>query len=207
MVKNKPAKRSRGRPRAYDADTALLQATGAFWDAGYAATSLDDLSRATGMNRPSLYHAFGDKHALYLKTLERYREMGRNALREELSYELPLADALRRVYARAIDIYVAGEDGARGCFLIGTAATEALGDSKVRALYAAGLHELDDQFEARLRVAIERGELKTRIDPAALARVTCGIMNTLSLRARAGDSRATLEATAEAGVQLICGLA
>ena len=55
----------RGRPRAYDPETALSQAMAVFWDAGYAATSLDDLSAATGMNRPSLYGAFGDKHALY----------------------------------------------------------------------------------------------------------------------------------------------
>ena len=63
----------RGRPRAYDPERALAQATAAFWDAGYSATSLDDLSAATGMNRPSLYGAFGDKHALYLKAIDGLR--------------------------------------------------------------------------------------------------------------------------------------
>ncbi len=205
MVQKHPVKRPRGRPRSYDSDKALAQARDAFWDSGYAGTSLDDLGNAMDMNRPSLYGAFGDKRALYLQTLDRYREMGRTAMKEELSYELPLADALRRMFARAISIYVAGKRSARGCFLIGTAATESVRDAKIRAAFAAGLHELDELLAARLRHAIDQGELKADIEPAILARVLGGIMNSLAVRARAGESRATLEATAEAGVRLVCG--
>ena len=204
MVQKTKPKLPRGRPRAYDPDEALVQARDAFWDGGYTGTSLDDLSDATGMNRPSLYGAFGDKRALYLETLDRYRELGREAMKEELSYELPVAEALRRVFARAISLYLAGRQGARGCFLIGTAATESVRDVKIRSVFAAGLHELDDQLEARLRHALEQGEIVSDIDPAALARVVCGVMNSLALRARAGDSRAVLEATAEATVRLVC---
>jgi AcrR family transcriptional regulator len=203
MVHKYRIKRPRGRPRSYDPDNALDQARDAFWDAGYNGTSLDDLSNATGMNRPSLYAAFGDKRLFYLKTLDRYREMSRAVMEKELSDERPLADALRGVFARAISIYLAGEHGARGCYLIGTAATEAVRSAKIRAVFAAGLHELDDLLEARLRRAVEHGELKTGIEPAALARVACGIMNSLALRARAGDTRATLEATADAAVRLL----
>ena len=205
MVQKQPMKRARGRPRSYDPQRALAQARDAFWDTGYTGTSLDDLGSATGMNRPSLYGAFGDKRALYLETLDRYREMGRTAMKEELSYELPLADALRGMFARAISIYLAGKHGARGCLLIGTATTEAVRDAKIRAVFAAGLHELDEILAERLHHAVDQGELKTDIEPATLARVVCGIMNSLALRARAGDSRATLEATAEAGVRLVCG--
>lgn len=185
----------------------MAQATAAFWDAGYSGASLEDLTEATGMNKPSLYGAFGNKHALYMTVLEQYRAMGREAMREALSYELPLADALRRVYTRAIEIYTAGDQGARGCFLIGTAATEAVLDRKIRRTFADGLHELDDQLEARFAHALEHGELKSGIGAGDLARVACGIMNSLALRARAGDLRAALEATAEAGVRLLCGLA
>src|SRR5262245_37830311 len=78
MVHKKPAARAaprpRGRPRAYDADAALTQAMTAFWQLGYSATSLEQLSDATDMNRPSLYAAFGDKRALYLQTLDSYTE-------------------------------------------------------------------------------------------------------------------------------------
>lgn len=158
------------------------------------------------MNRPSLYAAFGDKHRLYLSTLDRYREFGRSVMKEELRPERPLEEALRAVFDRAISIYITGSQGARGCYLIGTAATEAVQDSEVRARFAAGLHELDDLMEGRLREAVREGELSADIDPAALARVLCGVINSLALRARAGDPRETLEATADAAVRLLVPL-
>jgi TetR/AcrR family transcriptional regulator, copper-responsive repressor len=203
MVQKTQAKR--GRPRAYDPDTALARAMAAFWDAGYTATSLDDLSAATGMNRPSLYGAFGDKRALYLKTLAGYRAAARAALKTALAEERPLPEALRRVYAAALGLYLAGDKGARGCFLIGTAATQAVLDPAVRAVFADGLHEIDAAFAARIHSAQERGELRRDADPAALARIASAILHTLALRARAGENRAALEATAEAGIALICG--
>jgi AcrR family transcriptional regulator len=155
------------------------------------------------MNRPSLYGAFGDKRMIYLRTLERYREFGRAAMSQELSVERPLADALRSLFTKAISLYLAGPRGARGCYLVGTAATEAVHDAKIRSVFAAGLHELDDLLEARLRCAMDQGELTSNIDPAALARVLCGVMNSLALRARAGDSREILEATAAAAIRLV----
>jgi AcrR family transcriptional regulator len=100
MVQKSSAKR--GRPRAYDPETALGQAMATFWNAGFAATSLDDLGAAMGMNRPSLYGAFGDKRALYLATIERYRAMARDALHAALDNDRPLREALGRVYQSAL---------------------------------------------------------------------------------------------------------
>jgi AcrR family transcriptional regulator len=199
-----PAKK-RGRPRGYEPGAALAQARAAFWDEGYSATSLDRLSAATGMNRPSLYGAFGDKRALYLKTLEGYRALGRAAIAEALGGEHKLPDALARVYRSALDIYLSGEHGARGCFLIGTAATESIADKDVREVFAAGLHELDDALADRFRRAQERGELAADIDPVERARLASAVLHTLSIRARAGETRAALEKTVEHGVALLCG--
>ena len=199
----KAEKRPRGRPRAYDPHDALLRATVAFWNFGYAGTSMDVLSDAMGMNRPSVYGAFGDKRALYLQALAEYRRSSCQAMREALSLELPFADALRQLYARAIDIYLSGELGARGCLLIGTAATEAVHDDAIRASYAAGLRELDDEMERRMRHAVKQGDLETDLPLPVLARLACGIMNTLAVRARGGDSRAALESIATAGARLV----
>ncbi len=71
----------RGRPRAYQPEVALARALDVFWKEGFAGTSLDDLSAATGMNRPSLYGAFGDKRELYIKSYQRYREDARASTR------------------------------------------------------------------------------------------------------------------------------
>ena len=181
-----------------------MRATVAFWNFGYAGTSMDVLSGAMGMNRPSVYAAFGDKHALYLKALAEYRRSSCLAMREALSLELPFAQALERLYARAIEIYMSGELGSRGCLLIGTAATEAVHDEAIRASYAAGLRELDEEMETRMHYAAERGELRTDIPLPTLARIGCGFMNTLAVRARAGESRAALAAIAEGATSMVC---
>lgn len=203
MVQKSKAKR--GRPRAYDPETALGQAQGVFWRTGFAATSLDDLSIATQMNRPSLYAAFGDKHALYRTLLERYRAMARAAMTDALAPDLSLREGLRRVYDSALALYLAGDKDARGCFMIGTAVTEAVEDREVRASLAEGLREIDRAFEARFRLAQEQGELAREADPAALATLASGALYFLAIRSRAGEARAVLDQAAEAAVDLICG--
>jgi TetR/AcrR family transcriptional regulator, copper-responsive repressor len=195
----------RGRPPAYVPEVALARATKAFWDSGFAATSLDDLAAATGMNRPSLYGAFGDKHALYLKALSAYWEAGRSGMTEALAPDRPLRDGLRRVYTVALDLYFPSKGQPRGCFLIGTATTEAMRDADVRATLAEALREIDEAFEARLRLAQAGGELAADADPRILAQLAGATLHTLALRSRAGESRADLEALADGAVALICG--
>lgn len=199
----KEAKRPRGRPRAYDPDEALAKAMGAFWDKGYTATSLDEISAATGMNRPSLYAAFGDKQAIYLKAIERYR--AGPAVKNALASGRTLRDALQRVYKAALAIYLDGDQGARGCFVIGTAATEAVTNPLVREQLAGVLHDVDDAFEARIRQARTEGELPPEADPKTLAKIASATLHSLAIRARAGEKRRVLEAIAEAGINSVCG--
>ncbi|MFM0592021.1 MULTISPECIES: TetR/AcrR family transcriptional regulator [Paraburkholderia] len=204
-IGTKNEKRSRGRPRHYDPDQALNDARDAFWDGGYSGTSLDALSEATGMNRPSLYGAFGDKHALYLSTLDRYIELGLQGMEAALGGDRPLADALMSVYDGALAIYLPVGETPRGCFLIGTALAESRVDQDVRDKLAAGLNTFDASFERRLERAKAAGELDSAANPAVLAKVASAILHSLALRSRAGDSRASLRATAKAGIALICG--
>jgi TetR/AcrR family transcriptional regulator, copper-responsive repressor len=203
MVQKSPARR--GRPRAFDPDAALAQAVEAFWDAGFAATSLDDLTAATGMNRPSLYGAFGDKQALYRKAFDLYRERTRAALAETFGGDRPLRAALRRVYDIAIAIYLSGDSGPRGCFIIGTAVAQAVTDPDVRAALADVLREIEDAFRARLARAQRSGDLSLDADPAALAKIASATLYSLTLHARAGARRAALDAIADAAVDVICG--
>jgi AcrR family transcriptional regulator len=204
-MEQKENKRARGRPRAYDPEQALDNARDVFWQLGYGGSSLDDLSAATGMNRPSLYAAFGDKHALYLQTLERYVEGSRQAMIGVMSSDLPLAQALLRVYQLALGMYLPPGSAARGCLLIGTAATQAVADAEVRSRLNDGLRCFDQVFEARFERAAAQGEPTAAMAPALLAKMASAILHTLALRSRAGDSRASLEETAAAGIRLLCG--
>ncbi len=134
MVQNGDAEpKRRGRPRAYDPQVALQRATDSFWRNGYSATSLDEICAAVGMNRPSLYAAFGDKHTLYLKALEHYWQLGLVTMREALAdRDRPLAEVLMRAYDAQLSIYFSGEGRPRGCFAVGTATTEAVEDPEIR---------------------------------------------------------------------------
>src|SRR5262245_6746279 len=194
----------RGRPRAYDPEVALARVTESFWQAGYSGTSLDDLSAATGMNRPSLYGAFGDKRDLYLKALARYWELSRVGIEKALAYDQPLRDALQRLYRMALSSYLSGQSP-RGCFAIGTATTEAVRDPKIRASLADGFRMIDEAFEARIRFAKENGELPRSADPAVLAMLASATLHTLAIRSRAGASRGALQGIVDAGVDVICG--
>jgi AcrR family transcriptional regulator len=197
--------RRRGRPRAYDPQAALRQVTDTFWKTGYSATSLDEISAATGMNRPSLYAAFGDKHALYLEALARYWQISLAATREALADDRPLDEALMRAYEAALSIYFSGDGDPRGCFVMGTAVTEAVVDPDIRESLAVGLRTIDADFEARFRLAREKGELGDDADPAALAFLASATMQTIAIRARAGIPRAELGELARKAVTMICG--
>lgn len=199
--------KKRGRPRTFDAKVTLEKAREVFWDRGFAGTSLDTLSAATELNRPSLYGAFGDKEDLYLNVLEGYRAESMDGLADALDPSLPLRENLARVYSSALDIYLHGETAARGCFLIGTATAEAIQHERVREVLNRSLNDFDGEIEKRMRLAMVRGELPDGSDVNMLARLASAVMHSLAVRARAGDSRERLEVLAQSGVDMICGKA
>lgn len=201
--KTGPARR--GRPPAYDAQAALKRATDTFWKTGYSGTSLDKVAAATGMSPPSLYAVFGNKHALYLEALARYWDISLAATREALAGDHPLNEALMLAFDAALSIYFSGKGHARGCFVVGTAVTEAAEDAAIRKSVAAGLRAIDADFEARFRLAQEKGKLKRDADPATLAILAAATMHTIAIRARAGASRAELREIARKAVDVICG--
>ena len=199
-----PVKR-RGRPRAYEPEAALGKALDLFRTQGFAATSLDDLSEATGMNRPSLYGAFGDKRELYIKSYQRYREDARAAMVDIFRQELPLRERLARIFASALDIYLSGDSGPRGCFTVVTAASEAVSDPDIRAMVLDGLTELDKAFASCFRRAKENGELPDTADPVVLAQLASAAIHTIAIRSRARVPRKELEAIVKGAIDVLVG--
>jgi AcrR family transcriptional regulator len=199
------APKRRGRPRAYQPEVALGKALDLFRKDGFAATSLDDLSAATGMNRPSLYGAFGDKRELYIKSYQRYRDDARAAMIDLFQDELPIRQRLERVYAVALDIYLSGEAGPRGCFTVMTAASEAIFDPEIRSLVQEGFTELDKAFASCFRLAREKGELAASTDATALAHLASATIHTIAIRARARVPRKELEAIVKGAIDIMIG--
>jgi TetR/AcrR family transcriptional regulator, copper-responsive repressor len=197
--------RRRGRPRAYEPEVALGKALDLFRKGGFAATSLDDLSAATGMNRPSLYGAFGDKRELYIKSYRRYRDDARAAMLNIFRQEMPIRERLERIYAIALDIYLSGEAGPRGCFTVMTAASEAVADPDIRTMVLEGFSELDKAFAVCFRRGQEKGELPESADPVVLAQLASATIHTIAIRARARVPREELEAIVKGALDVMLG--
>ena len=198
------APKKRGRPRAYDPDLALTRAMDVFWKDGFAGTSLDELSAATGMNRPSLYGAFGDKRELYIKAYQHYRDRSRAGTVELVNQGLPLHQLLQRLFELAFDIFFSGEQGPRGCFTVLTAASDAVFDPEIRGMVQSAVREMDRAFANVFKTAQAKGELTGNADPEALARLLTATIHTVAVRARARVPREDLEALAQGFIDLIC---
>src|ERR1700733_5816851 len=130
MKHQTPVQSPRGRPRGFDTEAAVERAMGVFWSRGYHGTALPDLLRATKLSRGSLYAAFGDKHSLFLRALDRYIADALARIDVELAPPGEPIDGLRAYLAGYVD-RTSGASGRRGCLLVATAMELAGHDSDV----------------------------------------------------------------------------
>jgi AcrR family transcriptional regulator len=192
-------KRPRGRPRSFDTDQVLERVRGVFLTKGFAGASLDELSEAAGLNRPSLYAAFGDKEQLYIHTLRFYGERSIAALNGVLGGPGTIQQRLAKVYMGSIDLYTAPPDRP-GCMIVGTAAVEAPSHPRIAEVAA----ELLAGIEKSLETAFAASDLPRDPAPAARARMAGAIMYAIAIRARIGIKASELRAFANAMVPVIC---
>jgi TetR/AcrR family transcriptional repressor of nem operon len=131
------------RPRSFDEEAALDAATGLFWQNGLASTSVRELSAAMGLGLPSLYNAFGDKHALFTRCLDRYLEGSMRARMRRLEGTSCPRDVIVTFLDEIVTRSLADP---RGCFLVNSALEVAPHDAQLRATIAARLDELESFF-------------------------------------------------------------
>ncbi len=193
-MKTKPATSARGRPRAFDTEKALDRAMEVFWRKGYLGTSLSDLTAATGVERPSLYAAFGNKRALFDKVLERYSE-GPSAYLHTALQE-PNARAVATQLLRGVIELLTAPKAPGTCLWVHAAMSygeDGMLRKEFAAQRAAGLRQL----RARLERAIAEGDLPEGTDPGALARYLQTVNFGLTVQAATGASRRELLQIAE----------
>ncbi len=185
MKKTQPSI-SRGRPRAFNAEKALDQAMRVFWKLGYEGASLPELTRAMGINRPSLYAAFGNKEALFRKALDRYVEKAGVLVQTALAR--PTA---RGVVESLLDgtLNAAGAGKIRGCLLVQGAL--ACGDSAdpIRKELACRRGAIEQLLLVRFQRALAEGDLPRPSDPAALAKFVATFQHGLAVQLAGGAGR------------------
>jgi AcrR family transcriptional regulator len=192
-------KKPRGRPRAFNTAEVLDRVRGVFLEKGFAAASLDELSAASGLNRPSLYAAFGDKEQLYIQTLRFYGEKSVEGLDTLLAGAGTIEQRLSKVYKAAIDLYTAPPHRP-GCMIVGTAAVESPTHPKIAAVAS----ELLAAIEKSLERAFAASALARDPTPAERARMAGAIMYAIAIRARLGIKPAELRSFATSMVPVIC---
>lgn len=196
-------KLSRGRPREYDPEQALTAALGEFRRRGYTATSLDHLSEATKMARPSLYAAFGNKLEIYRKAVRQYADESVERRTHALFDEPSLHKGLEDYFGEIVGAYVSREGEPLGCPVLSVISGEAAADPEIGAELAAAVEKTDTQFRRRMRMAADAGEISADADIVGIAAMLAALQHSLALRARAGESRPKLSRIARSHITLV----
>jgi TetR/AcrR family transcriptional repressor of nem operon len=181
----------RGRPREFDTDTVLANASQVFWDHGYHATSIDDLCKATGLLRGSLYGVFGDKHGIMLAALDHYSEGAVARLAQRLSAPVEPEQALRDAllhYARV----ACALSGRRSCFITNTTLEMQPDDEVLRARVAAIQRRMATLLAAAVIRAQASGAFNSTLDEKAAGDFLLCVMQGLRVMGRVAHEEEAL---------------
>lgn len=204
---SRPAARpSRGRPRGFDRAAALKAAMQVFWLRGYEATAISDLTRAMGINAPSLYAAFGCKEALFEEALDLYQATEGALAQRWLDEGRTAKDsigALLRFYAS----YYVETGHPPGCMVVLSAIVGAPENKSVRALMTRSRRAAMQDLASRIRRGQQEGDVPASADPDAMAAFYATLVQGMSIQARDGATKAQLLATVEAALAAWDGMA
>jgi AcrR family transcriptional regulator len=180
-----------GRPRAFDIEKALDCALNVFWRKGYEGTSLRDLTKAMGINRPSLYAAFGNKEGLFRKALDRYAE-GPTAFRREALGKPTAREVVEQLLSGSVDLLT---DACNPCGCLAVQGALACGETAdpVRLELISRRAAGETEIRERLERAKSAGDLPADSDPADLARYITVVIEGMAVHAAGGASRDDLQ--------------
>jgi AcrR family transcriptional regulator len=179
-----------GRLRQFDADKALDQALEVFWEYGYEGTSLPMLTEAMGINRPSLYAAFGNKEQLFRKTLDRYQTGPQSFLTAAL--RKPTARAVAEAIFSGFIEMQRDRQKARGCLIVGGALTSGEEAETIRRELAALRQSAVAILQKRFDKAMKEGDLPRGTDCKTLARYVATVLYGLAVQAASGATEKDL---------------
>jgi TetR/AcrR family transcriptional repressor of nem operon len=178
------------RQKEFNQDEVLQKAMEVFWRRGYEAASIQDLVQHMGINRQSIYDTFGDKHALFLQALDRYREIQSRRVFEILDRPGSVKKNVRLLFEEAVERALS-EEGRRGCF-VGNATSELAGRCKETAIRTCkSMASAEKTFQRALMRGTEQGEFRIR-DTRAVARFFYCVLQGLVLTAKASRDRKLL---------------
>ena len=190
-----------GRPREFDAETALDQAMEVFWRHGYEGATIAQLTEAMGINPPSLYACFGNKEGLLKAALDRYTKL-RGVWMDEV-VAAPTARAVAERMLMGIADKQTDPANPPGCLLVQGGIACGTGSENVPFELAARRAQNEDQLRDRFVRAKAEGDLSETADPAALARYVSAVAVGMGVMASSGADREALRQVASVAVQAV----
>lgn len=194
-MKNETCTQPVGRPRSFDTDEALQCALQVFWEKGYAATSLNDLTEAMGINKPSLYAAYGNKEQLFIQTMELYDNRPNSYFYSALE-EDTLLGMVEHMLMGAAD-QMSDKTQPHGCMLIQSAFASKEPTDLIKEAVETKRLRMGELVKGRLAKAKEEGEIPETFNCLGLEDYMFTIIMGMSLHASNGATREQLEAVAQ----------
>ena len=196
-------KKKTGRPRVFDEKTALEAAMYVFWQKGYDGASMKNLTDAMGINSPSLYAVFGNKHQLYLEAIKYYTESEDCSPMMAFETEPDIEIAIAEFFKAVIEYSINNESGSKGCFLGSCVATSVEHVDGSEELLQNVIKDIDARFIRRFELEKARGTLPESFPSLERAQLIFDIRQGIVFRARAGASLETIEASIESRVKML----
>ncbi|MGW2563045.1 TetR/AcrR family transcriptional regulator [Streptomyces sp. NPDC001514] len=190
------------RPRQFDEEEVVRTARDQFWSVGYKSTSMDDLSAVTGLGRGSLYGAFGDKHALFLRALDSYNSDALGAWRTTLGGPGPALPKLER-HVRNVTEGINSDVERRGCMMAKIAAELSSVDEAVAERIAAVVRELHGALRRCIAQAQAEGSLDADADADGLASLLLAVLRGVEALGKAGATPEVVNGAAEQALALL----
>ncbi|CAB3697186.1 TetR/AcrR family transcriptional regulator [Achromobacter pestifer] len=185
----------RGRPRSFDRAQALQKAMEVFWSKGYEGASLTDLTEAMGINSPSLYGAFGSKEGLFREAVELYRNTEGGSSRRALQDAPTARGGIESMLMAAAERFTAPGQPP-GCMIVLGAPSGSVNHASVGGFLCDNRRDMQGRILARLNAGVTQGELPAGADMKSLAAFYTTVLHGMSIQARDGASRKTLQAVA-----------
>ncbi|MEP1214804.1 MAG: TetR/AcrR family transcriptional regulator [Marinobacter sp.] len=190
---------TRGRPRAFDPDFALRSAMNLFWERGYEGATLTELAAVMGINKPSLYAAFGSKESLFRQAVSLYDVTEGRRVEQALYVEPGVRNAIARFLELNLEAYT-NPDKPRGCMVVLAAMIGPPESAGTREYLAAQRAETRALLHQRLERAVMEGELAEGTDCNVIADFYTTVLQGLSIQARDGATQAQLRAIMRAAM-------
>jgi TetR/AcrR family transcriptional regulator, transcriptional repressor for nem operon len=191
------------RPRTFNEDDVVAASRDVFWSQGYAATSIDDLTQATGLGRGSLYGAFGDKHTMFMLGLNEYCSGVTEGFRADLHDSALGAYGRLVAHLRNRAESVAADTKRHGCLMAKSAAELAAADADVSKVVKQTLEAWLGELTATIAAAQRDGDLAPEANPRALASLLLTVIRGIEALRTAGTTSSTITAAVEQAIALL----